>query len=436
MNISIEKKEIGRLGYEFTCTLPQDEFQKKYAARVQYYKNTVAIKGFRKGKAPQSYIEKVYGDSIKAEVINDLLPDMIDETYKKENIKPVTEAEVKDLKDENGITVIFEAYIEPTLPAFSYKGISTDMKVEKVTDEEVTKELNGMLERFVTYEDIADAKKKVAKGDHIYIDFDGFIDENTPIDGGSAKNYLLNIGEGAFIEDLEAGIIGMKKEESKKVEVEFPKEYRAAHLAGKKAYFNVTVNRIVEKKYPELTDELAKKAAGVETVDELKKQITTRIEHTKEDNAKNELRTSVFKKFVELNGKFELPGKVFDEEVAAYVKDGKTQKEAEEIAENGLKSYYLLQDISRKHNIRINESLRHEIENFAVYFGKSVNETTKMLEKNGMLDKMAYNAWERQTLDALINDIKGPAETVAAEATAQAATEKPKRTRTAKKEDA
>ncbi len=436
MNISVTKKDIGRLGFEFTCVFAQEEFQKKYETRLQYYKNTVAIKGFRKGKAPQSYIEKVYGASIKGEVINDLLPEIIDEAYKKENVKPVTEAEVKDLNDENGITVIFEAYVEPTLPEFSYKGISTDMKIDKVTDEEIKKEIQGVLERFVTYDDIADAKKKIAKGDHVYIDFDGFVEGGAPIDGGSAKNYLLNIGEGMFIEDLEAGIIGMKKDETKKIDVQFPADYRAAHLAGKNAYFDVTVSRIVEKKFPELTDELVKKAAGVDTVAELEKQIVTRLEKTKEDAAKDALRTSVFKKFIEINNKFELPGKVFDDEVDAYIKDGKSKEEAEKTAEDGLKSYYLLQAISRKHNIRINESLRHEIENLSAYFGKSVDETTKMLEKNGMLDRMAYNAWERQALDALVQDIRGVDAPKNAAESIEKTTEKPKRTRTAKKEDA
>ena len=444
MELTVQKKELGRLGYEFTCSLSQGEFEKKYASRIQYYKSTVAIKGFRKGKAPQSYIEKVYGDSIKAEVINEMLPDMIDEVYKKENLKPVTEAEVKDLSTDNGVTVVFEAFVEPPMPEFTYKGINTDLKVEKVTDAEVEAEIKQMLERFVTYDDIADDGKKVAKGDAIYIDFDGFLEGDKPIEGGSAKNYLLNIGEGMFIEDLETGIIGMKKGDSKRIEVTFPKDYRAKDLAGQNAYFNVTVSRLVEKKYPELTDELAKKAAGIDTVAELKTQVNERLQHTKEDQAKDALRTSVFKKFVELNGKFELPGKVLDEEIESYVKSGKTEKEARETAEDGLRSYYILHHVSRQHNIRINESLHHEIEHLSAYFGKSVDDTTKMLEKNGMLERMAYNVWEKQTLDALINDINGgekpAAKTVkadkAAEPVAAETEEKPKRKRTTKKEEA
>ena len=408
MKLEIKKNELGRLGYTFDVTLEKKEFQKAYKNKLAYYSNTMQIKGFRKGKAPLSMVEKSYGESIRSEAANDLLTKMIDQAMKDEKIQAATEPEVKDVKMEDDLQVTFDVFAQPEIGEIKTTGIKADLKTEKVTKDEIDKEIQGILEQKVTYEEIKDKEKSVEKGDHIYLDFEGFLEDGTPIEGGKAENYLLEAGMGNFIKDLDDNLPGMKAGEEKRVDVTFPEEYHAKHLAGAKAYFTVKVRSIVEKKYPELTDELAKEVSGLDTVAALKERIETNLKEAKEDAAKNELRKDVFAQLLKKNKDFPLPGKLVDDELESLKTNNPEAKEEElkSQAEDSVRGYFLLHKIDSEEKIDISQKLQEEIAKFSLYFGKDVQATAKMLEENGMLNKMAYDLWEKSALDKIIERVE------------------------------
>ncbi len=408
MKLEIKKNELGRLGYGFEVTLEKKEFQKAYKNKLGYYANTMQIKGFRQGKAPLSMVEKIYGESIRSEAANDLLPKMIDQALKDEKIQAATDPEVKDVKMEEDLRVTFDVFAQPEIEEIKTAGIKAALKTEKVTQDEIDKEIQGILEQKVTYEEIKDKEKSVEKGDHIYLDFEGFLEDGTPIEGGKAENYLLEAGKGNFIKDLDDNLPGMKAGEEKRVDVTFPEEYHAKHLAGAKAYFNVKVRSIVEKKYPELSDELAKEVSGLESVAALKERIETNLKEAKEDAAKNELRKDVFAQLLKKNKDFPLPGKLVDEELESLKKNNPEaeEKELKSQAEDSVRGYFLLHKIDAEEKIDITQKLQEEIAKFSLYFGKDVQATAKMLEDNGMLNKMAYDLWEKSALDKIIERVE------------------------------
>ena len=408
MKLEIKKNELGRLGYGFEVTLEKKEFQKAYKNKLGYYANTMQIKGFRQGKAPLSMVEKIYGESIRSEAANDLLPKMIDQALKDEKIQAATDPEVKDVKMEEDLQVTFDVFAQPEIEEIKTAGIKAALKTEKVTQDEIDKEIQGILEQKVTYEEIKDKEKSVEKGDHIYLDFEGFLEDGTPIEGGKAENYLLEAGKGNFIKDLDDNLPGMKAGEEKRVDVTFPEEYHAKHLAGAKAYFNVKVRSIVEKKYPELSDELAKEVSGLESVAALKERIETNLKEAKEDAAKNELRKDVFAQLLKKNKDFPLPGKLVDEELESLKKNNPDaeEKELRAQAEDSVRGYFLLHKIDAEEKIDITQKLQEEIAKFSLYFGKDVQATAKMLEDNGMLNKMAYDLWEKSALDKIIERVE------------------------------
>ncbi|HOO60442.1 MAG TPA: trigger factor [Candidatus Mcinerneyibacteriales bacterium] len=408
MKLEIKKNELGRLGYGFEVTLEKKEFQKAYKNKLGYYANTMQIKGFRQGKAPLSMVEKIYGESIRSEAANDLLPKMIDQALKDEKIQAGTDPEVKDVKMEEDLQVTFDVFAQPEIEEIKTAGIKAALKTEKVTQDEIDKEIQGILEQKVTYEEIKDKEKSVEKGDHIYLDFEGFLEDGTPIEGGKAENYLLEAGKGNFIKDLDDNLPGMKAGEEKRVDVTFPEEYHAKHLAGAKAYFNVKVRSIVEKKYPELSDELAKEVSGLESVAALKERIETNLKEAKEDAAKNELRKDVFAQLLKKNKDFPLPGKLVDEELESLKKNNPDaeEKELRAQAEDSVRGYFLLHKIDAEEKIDITQKLQEEIAKFSLYFGKDVQATAKMLEDNGMLNKMAYDLWEKSALDKIIERVE------------------------------
>ena len=407
MNINIKTEKMDNLGCKFNIELDKKEFDKKINQRLKYYKNNLEIKGFRKGKVPMGIIKKRFSEDIKNEVANELVPKMIQEAYKKEDFSPVGDPDFENLEIEDTIKISFVAYSEPEIEELDLKGIDATIETKKVTKKEIEEEINRRLENKVEFEEYED-DKEIEEGDFVFLDFKGFLKEDeSEIEGGAAENHMLQIGEGSFIEDLEEGIIGMKKGDEDKIDIKFPEEYRAEDLAGKEAYFEVKINKVADKKYPELTDKLVKEISDFKTVKEFKDNIKQEIEKKKEQEAKSELRGEVFDKVLKKNNEFTLPENIVEKEKKNYLEKNEEENEekAMEEVEKSLRSYYILNKIAKDNNIDVSEDIDKYIEQYAQYFGGDKEKATEMLKENGMLDQIAYSAWEKKAIDKIIEII-------------------------------
>lgn len=407
MNINIKTEKMDNLGCKFNIELDKKEFDKKINQRLKYYKNNLEIKGFRKGKVPMGIIKKRFSEDIKNEVANELVPKMIQEAYKKEDFSPVGDPDFENLEIEDTIKISFVAYSEPEIEELDLKGIDATIETKKVTKKEIEEEINRRLENKVEFEEYED-DKEIEEGDFVFLDFKGFLKEDeSEIEGGAAENHMLQIGEGSFIEDLEEGIIGMKKGDEDKIDIKFPEEYRAEDLAGKEAYFEVKINKVADKKYPELTDKLVKEISDFKTVKEFKDNIKQEIEKKKEQEAKSELRGEVFDKVLKKNNEFTLPENIVEKEKKNYLEKNEEENEEKAIeeVEKSLRSYYILNKIAKDNNIDVSEDIDKYIEQYAQYFGGDKEKATEMLKENGMLDQIAYSAWEKKAIDKIIEII-------------------------------
>ncbi|TYB32014.1 MAG: trigger factor [Candidatus Mcinerneyibacterium aminivorans] len=406
MNIKVETKKLDRLGFEFDIKLAKKDFKNKYNNRLNYYKNNIDLKGFRKGKVPQKIVEKRFGDQIKEEIANDLLPQIVQEAFKQKDFTPAGEPKVEDFDINETLKLKLVAYSEPQIEDLDLEGIEADYDVEEVEKEEVKEKIDQLLERKVEYKEIDDEEKEIEEGDFVNIDFEGYLKEtDEKIEGGSAEGQLIEVGKNSFLEDLEKALIGMKKNDEDTVNVKFPEDYNAENLAGKQTYFKVKINKIVEKVYPELTDELVQEISEYENVEELKEKTKEELKNTKEEKAKNELREEVFDRVLEKNNDFELPGNVYDEEIDNYMENNEDadKKEAKKKVEKSLKSYYLLRNVAGKYDINASDEVDKYIEQYAQYFGGDKKKATEMLKENGMLEQIAYSTWEKKVIDKMID---------------------------------
>jgi len=407
MNINIKTEKMDNLGCKFNIELDKKEFDKEINQRLKYYKNNLEIKGFPKGKVPMGIIKKRFSEDIKNEVANELVPKMIQEAYKKEDFSPVGDPDFENLEIEDTIKISFVAYSEPEIEELDLEGIDATIETKKVTKKEIEEEINRRLENKVEFEEYED-DKEIEEGDFVFLDFKGFLKEDeSEIEGGAAENHMLQIGEGSFIEDLEEGIIGMKKGDEDKIDIKFPEEYRAEDLAGKEAYFEVKINKVADKKYPELNDKLVKEISDFETVKEFKDNIKQEIEKKKEQEAKSELRGEVFDKVLKKNNEFTLPENIVEKEKKNYLEKNEEENEEKAIeeVEKSLRSYYILNKIAKDNNIDVSEDIDKYIEQYAQYFGGDKEKATEMLKENGMLDQIAYSAWEKKAIDKIIEII-------------------------------
>ncbi|RHW40666.1 trigger factor [Neobacillus notoginsengisoli] len=256
--------------------------------------------GFRKGKMPRPIFEKMYGvEALYQDAIDYLLPEAYGNAIDETGIEPIDRPEIDVEKFEKGSSFVFKATVEvkPEVKLGEYKGLEVEEFDTTVSDEDVNKEIEALQER---HAELVVKEEGVAEnGDTVVIDFKGFVDGEA-FEGGESENYSLELGSDSFIPGFEEQLVGVAAGESKDVEVSFPEEYHAAELAGKPATFKVTVHEIKGKELPELDDEFAKDVdEEVETLDELKAKIKSRLEHDKNHQKEHHVRDTVVEKAAE-----------------------------------------------------------------------------------------------------------------------------------------
>lgn len=318
MSLQVEKLEKNMA--KLTVEVPAEQFDKAIKAAYDKNKSRFNIPGFRKGKAPQAMIEKMYGPGVFYE---DAANEAIDESYpgamKESGLEIVSRPEIDITQIEKGKNFIYTATVavKPEVTLGDYKGIEVERADASVSDEDVEAELKKVQDqnaRLVSVED-----RPVADGDQTVIDFEGFIDGQA-FDGGKGTDYPLTIGSHSFIDTFEEQLIGKSIGQECEVNVTFPAEYHAKELAGKPALFKVTVKEIKIKELPELNDEFASEVSEFETLDEYKADVRAKLAEKKERAAATENENRVVDKVV-ANASMELPDAMIENEVMNMLQD-------------------------------------------------------------------------------------------------------------------
>lgn len=297
MSFTVEKLEHSMA--KLTITVPAEEFDKAMVKAYNKTKSRFNVPGFRKGKVPMAFIEKMYGPAVFYE---DAANDMINEYYPKEAVASELEIASQPVIDvtqiEKGKDLIFtaEVAVKPAVTLGEYKGIEVDKIEVEVTEEEVLEDIKK--------EQLQNARKVIVNDrpakldDEITLDFEGFVD-GAAFEGGKGENYKLVLGSHSFIDTFEDQLVGKSVGEDVEVNVTFPEDYQAEDLAGKPAVFKCKINTITESQLPELNDEFASEVGGCDTLDQYKAEVKEKLLAQKNKNAANEKEVKVLDKVIE-----------------------------------------------------------------------------------------------------------------------------------------
>ena len=265
-------------GYEIVLTAA--ELDAKVNEKLAEAQPEIEMKGFRKGKVPMALLKKQFGPRLLGEAMQEAIDGAMQAHFDKSGDRPAMQPQVTMMDgegwkqgDDIKVSLNYEAL--PEIPEADLSGVKVEKLVVKADEAAIEEALKSLAETAQNFE----PRKKGSKakdGDQVVIDFVGKVD-GEPFEGGSAEDYPLVLGSGSFIPGFEEQLVGVKAGEEKAVEVSFPEQYGAAHLAGKAAVFDCTVKEVREPKAAEIDDELAKKF-GAEDLAALKAQIAERLE--------------------------------------------------------------------------------------------------------------------------------------------------------------
>jgi len=315
-----ELEKIDGSKIKLEMKLPAEAFEKTVKKVAKHIADSTKIDGFRKGNAPFDMIKKTVGEE---KLLQESAEEAIKENYVdyviKEKIEVIGQPEIKfnkialgnDLEAEIEVAVLPEVVLNKNWKDDLTKINKKNQKDEvKVDEKEIQKELEVLAKQRAK---INTVDRPAKKGDQVQVDFEAYKD-NVILEGGSAKDHTLVIGEGRFIPGFEEELIGMKAPEVKEFELTFPKEYHAKHLAGQKVIFKVTMKNVQKREVPELNDEFAKSIGKFKKLDEIKDNIKKGLKEEKEKKIKQEQHLAILDKLIE-GAKMEIPEVLIQAEI-------------------------------------------------------------------------------------------------------------------------
>ena len=389
----MEVKELKSKGLkrEFSITIGIDDIKEKKIKKLQDIASKAKIDGFRPGKVPTSHIEKLYGQSVMVEVIEETVSEASQSVLQDRDLRAAVKPEVKLGSDMNEVIeknkdLIFTMNCEvlPEIEITDFSKIKLDKPVSKPTEKDIKDALEYLAKQNKSFKEVPE-KTKSKDGDQVTIDYIGKIDD-IAFAGGTANDANLVLGSKSFIDNFEDQLIGLKKGDKKLVNVKFPDNYQSSDLAGKDATFDVEIKKVSKAEDSKVNDDLAKNL-GMEDLKTLKKNLEERIQQDFDSAARMKLKDSLLD-VLEKKHKFKLPESMVNQEFDQMwnqlqqqldqqkkelkdleLSEKEIRKNYTEISEKRVCTGLLIAEIGKQNNIQledndINKALQIEMQKY------------------------------------------------------------------------
>ncbi len=314
-------KKVDTNRYELDIVIDGENFRKALADVMRRESKKITVPGFRKGKAPISFIEKYYGaEAFFEETLNSLYGAALEEAATEAGVEIVDDKmdfDLVSISKEDGANFKVTLTVVPEIEIGEYKGLKEERLKVKVLKAEVDEEIKAMAERNARMVEVTD--RAAENGDSTVIDFDGYVD-GVAFEGGKGESYTLTLGSGQFIPGFEEQIVGHNTGDEFDVNVTFPTEYHADDLAGKEAVFKVKLHEIKKRELPEIDDEFAKDVSEFDTLADLKADIKKKALERKKKAAEDETETKLLDQVV-ASIKGEIPEAMYENRVKQNLQD-------------------------------------------------------------------------------------------------------------------
>ena len=390
------------------------------ASVLNRYARAAKIPGFRPGKAPVSLIKQKFKDEILRDIVSHLLEAGLSEAIEKAKVHPVSQPQVKVGEIQEGKPFGFEAEfdVQPEVALKNYHNIPLVRKTVEVTSEEIGKTLQNLQERLAVLEPLESTKSE--KGCFAVVEV-GFELENNQRKQ-EKETHTVELGAERLLPNIEKALLNASVGDTCNVEDTFPADYPEKEFAGQKAKFEIKLLELKKKVVPELNDEFAKQLKEGATLETIKKEIEENIRTSKEADARKDERQVLVDYLIDQNP-FEVAQSFVKNQSAQLIQwmeeDWKKrgmkmpemkpqdEEEVKKRAEKMVRSSLLLREVAVKEKITLDEGrYQTRLESIATQLGRNTEETEKLLQGRGMVDKIKDEILTDQVFEFLIAKAK------------------------------
>jgi trigger factor len=429
MNITVE--DVAPCKKRLKIEVPANRVKQAYDKVADDFQKEARIPGFRPGHAPRTVVVKKFHKDIESEAQRTLVPEAYQEAIAEKKLRVVSQPEIEDLKYQAGLSLSFSTLVElvPDFKLPDYKGLVIKKQETEVTDEDVEKTLKSLADQRANFEDAPD--RPVAMDDFAVISYTSKLEDKPLIDVvPDAKNLAHNpnfwlwMRTEGFLPKFAEQCVGMKKGETRTVEIEFPADFPQNQLSGKKVQYEVELKEIKVKNAPVIDDAFAQEVAKMNLA-ELKTRVRENMEQEKKGQANGAARTEIIQKLIS-SVEFELPPSAVDEETHATVYDIVAENQsrgvpanileekkdeifnnAAKAAQESVKFKFIAAQIAENEKIDVtNEQMAQHLAFLAQREGLTLEKMVDRVRKNNAFGIIRQQLLRQSVLDFLLKEAK------------------------------
>jgi trigger factor len=422
-----ELKEISPTQKQIDIEIEADAVRQVYDRISDRYAKAATVPGFRPGHAPRGVIRTRFKDQIRTEVLRELLPDAVQEAVKEHKLEPLGEPEL-NLENTEGLDQLgakplsFNVSLDvlPQINLGGYKGLEAKRRTRPVKDEDVARVIEQLRESSAALQPVEDRGAQI--GDTVTANFQGTFVNEPDAEPIKVEDVDVVLGGEGVVQAITDNLTGAKPDDEKTFSVDYPENFSAKGLAGKKIDYTVKVSAVRIKELPDLDDEWAQSLGDdVESLAQLHEKIRSDLEGQAKNEAEGKVRTDLLRQLVDAH-QFELPERLvehqtehrFESVVRDMIGHGidprnpeldweKARGSLKEQASYELRSSLLLERIADEEKIEVSDQeIEDEINAIADASRQSPDQVRAVLTKQGGERSIAPRLRNRKALDFLV----------------------------------
>jgi trigger factor len=427
LNITVTDQEQCRK--QLRLEIPADTVRAETDKIAADLARKVNVPGFRRGHVPKSVVKTRFRKELRDEMLSQVLPHSLGDAIREKELKVIGEPSVEDLKfkDDESIDVTFNLEVAPEFTLSKYQELPLTRTVYKVSDEDVDNAIEHLRERQTQLVPVED--RGAESGDLVTLNLAGQMAGAEDQPGGAETDEFkqqdldIELGAAGVLKEFTEGLAGVKSDDLRMFTVEYPADYKPEKFAGRSVNYTAEVTAVRAKELPELDDEFARTVSEeLKTIEELRGDIRSKLEHEAEHKSDSEFRSSTMEKLIDRN-RFDVPEYVVEKQIDSRMNtlfrqmsgrgmdprqlkiDWEGIREGQrERAEREVRGSFILDHIAEKEKIEVSETeLSSEIKQYAESIGQSEDVLRARLTKEGSLDSITEQVRHRKALDLVIS---------------------------------